>query len=338
MRNWIRFRGPARAPWRDAMNRFLIAGGLILACLLLGTEARAQGAGTARGKVVDEKGQALEGAVVSLDFQGGVTRKYTTKTNKKGEFTQVGLHPGVYRVTATKDGYQGSYTDVKINLGQPTDIPNHVLQSAAGARAGASNAAEVEKANAELRQLVKDAEAAAAAGRYDEAIAAFQGVLAKNVAMPEEVHFRIGQLHSQKKDWAAAEAAYLKVLELKPGHSGAQLELANAYQLSGQKEKAAAVMAKAQAAGEGDANVQYNTGVLHINNAEYDQAAVAFKKAIAIDPNHAESYYYLGTIALNKNDTPEAIANLEKYLSLNPTSAQNVATAQGLLKALKPQK
>ena len=32
---------------------------------------------------------------------------------------------------------------------------------------------------------------------------------------------------------------------------------------------------------------------------------------------------------------PESIQYLEKYLSLNPTDAQNVATAQGLLKALK---
>jgi hypothetical protein len=32
---------------------------------------------------------------------------------------------------------------------------------------------------------------------------------------------------------------------------------------------------------------------------------------------------------------PEAIAHLEKYLSMNPTDTGNVATAQGLLKALK---
>jgi cytochrome c-type biogenesis protein CcmH/NrfG len=69
-----------------------------------------------------------------------------------------------------------------------------------------------------------------------------------------------------------------------------------------------------------------------------EEAAAAFKKAIAIDPAHAESYYHLGTIALNQNNMPEAIANLEKYLSLNPTNAQNVATAQGLIKALKPAK
>ena len=320
------------------MKRFLVAGGLIVASLLLGAEARAQGTGTARGKVLDDKGQGVEGAAIVLEYQGGVTRKHTTKSNKKGDFTQVGLQPGIYRITATKDGYQGGYVDVRIGLGEATYVPDLKLVSAAAARTAAAGGADVEKSNAELRQLVKDAQAFAAERKYDEAIAAFQGVLARNVAAPEEVHFRIGQLQVEKKDYPAAEASFLKALEVKPGHSGATLELANMYQISGQKEKAAELMAKVQVTGEGDANVQYSTGVLHINAGRQDEAAAAFKKAIAIDPNHAESYYHLGTIALNQNNIPEAITNLEKYLSLNPPNAQNVATAQALIKALKPAK
>jgi tetratricopeptide (TPR) repeat protein len=187
--------------------------------------------------------------------------------------------------------------------------------------------------------MVADAQALAAAGKRDEAIAAFQAVLVKGVGAPEEVHYRIGQLQAEKKDWPAAEASYQKALEIKPGHSGATIELANLYQVTGQKDKAAAMLTQASAAGEGgDANVLYSTGVLHINAGRQEEAAAAFKKAIAIDPNNAESYYHLGTIALNQNNIPEAIAMLEKYLSLNPTSTQNVATAQGLLKALKPAK
>ncbi len=320
------------------MKRLLVAGGLIVACLLLGAEARAQGSGTARGKVLDDKGQPVEGAAIVLEYQGGVTRKHTTKSNKKGEYTQVGLSTGVYRVTATKDGYQGGYLDARIALGEATYLPDLKLLSAAAAQTAAAGGADVEKANAELRQLVKDAQAFAAEKKYDEAITAFQAVLARNVAAPEEVHFRIGQLQAEKKDWTAAEASYLKAMELKPGHSGATLELANVYQLSGKKEKAAELMAKVQVSGEGDANVQYSTGVLHINAGRQDEAAAAFKKAIAIDPAHAESYYHLGTIALNQNNIAEAIASLEKYLSLNPTNAQNVATAQALIKALKPAK
>ncbi len=319
------------------MKRFLVAGGLIVACLLLGAEARAQGTGTARGKVLDDKGQPIEAAAIVLEYQGGVTRKQTTKTNKKGEYTQVGLPPGIYRITATKDGYQGGYIDVRIALGDATYLPDlKLVSAAAGPRRPAAWTRE--KANAELRQMVKDAQALAAEKKYDEAIAAFQGVLARNVAAPEEVYFRIGQLQAEKKDWPAAEASFLKALEVKPGHAGVTLELANVYQITGQKEKAAELMAKAQGVGDGDANIQYSTGVLHINAGRQDEAAAAFKKAIAIDPNNAESYYHLGTIALNQNNIPEAITNLEKYLSLNPPNAQNVATAQALIKALKPAK
>jgi Flp pilus assembly protein TadD len=320
------------------MKRFLVGGGLIMAGLLLVAEAGAQGTGTARGKVLDDKDQPVEAAVITLDFQGGITRKTTTKTNKKGEFTQVGLPPGIYRITATKDGYQGGYIDVRVALGTATDFPPLKLVPASAARAGGTDAATIEKSNAELRQMVTDAQALAAANKNDEAIAAFQAVLARGVAAPEEIHFRIGQLHAEKKDWAAAEASFAKALEIKPGHSGVTLELANVYQLSGQKEKAAELMARAQGAGGEDANVQYSTGVLHLNAGRQEEAATAFKRAIGINPNHAEAYYHLGTIALNLNNMPDAITNLEKYLSLNPTNAQNVATAQGLIKALKPAK
>jgi tetratricopeptide (TPR) repeat protein len=320
------------------MKRFLVAGGLVVACLFLGAEARAQGSGTARGKILDEKGQPVEGAAVVVDFQGGVTRKYNTKSNKKGEYTQVGLQPGIYKITATKDGYQGGYLEARVQLGDATYLPSITLTSAAGAGAPIAGSAEADKLNAELRDMVKKAQDLAAAGKHDEAIAAFQAVLGHKIAAPEEVHFRIAQLQTEKKDWAAAEASYLKALELKPGHSGATLELANMYQVSGQKDKASELMAKAQVSGGDNANVQYSTGVLHINAGRQDEAAAAFKKAIAIDANHAESYYHLGTISLNQNNMPEAIAHLEKYLSMNPTNAQNVATAQALIKALKPAK
>ena len=323
------------------MKRFVVGGGLIVACLLLAAgDARAQASGSARGKVVDEKGQAVEGASVDIEYQGGITRKHTTKTNKKGEYTQVGLTPGIYKITANKQGFQGAQGEVRVMLGEATYLPDLKLVPGKPGSAAGMTPADVEKLNAELRTMVANAQALAAAKKHDEAIAAFQAVLERNVAAPEELHFRIGQIHAEKKDWAAAEAAYQKALELKPGHPGVIVELANVYQLSGQKEKANELMAKAQAQGSGggDANMQYSTGVLHLNAGRQDEAAAAFKRAIAIDAAHAESYYHLGTIALNQNTMPEAIANLEKYLTLNPTNTQNGATAQGLIKALKPAK
>ena len=93
---------------------------------LLAAPAQAQ-TGSARGKVLDEQGQPIPDAKVLIEFQGGITRKFETKTNKKGEYMQVGMQPGPYRFTASKEGYQPAVSDVRIALGDPTPIPDFKL-------------------------------------------------------------------------------------------------------------------------------------------------------------------------------------------------------------------
>jgi TolA-binding protein len=48
-----------------------------------------------------------------------------------------------------------------------------------------------------------------------------------------------------------------------------------------------------------------------------------------------EAHYYLGTLLVGQGKVPEAIEHLESYVASEPPNAQNVATAQGLLEALK---
>jgi tetratricopeptide (TPR) repeat protein len=318
------------------MKRMYVAAGLVAAALLLPSpSAWAQSTGAARGRVVDEKGQPLQDAVISLDYQGGVTRKFETKTNKKGEFTQVGLTPGGYRITANKEGFQGTYLDTRVGLGEPTQLPDLKLVSKVAAQAAAG--AEADKANAGLRELFAKANTLSQEGKSDEAIAAYQEVLAKNPQIAE-AHYNIGYLKGQKKDWPGAEAAYLKALEVRPGYGEAISALARVYQDSGQTDKATALLTKAATDNPSDGKVQFNLGVFYLNSGKAEEAAAAFQKAAAADPANAEVYYYIGTLDVGQNKIPEAITSLEKYLSMNPTNAQNVATAQGLLQALKPKK
>ena len=317
------------------MKRVFVAAGLVAGLLLPAVGAWAQSTGAVRGRVTDEKGQVLQDAVVSLDFQGGVTRKFDTKTNKKGEFTQVGLVPGGYRITASKEGYQGTYLDMRIGLGEPTQLPDLKLTSKAAAQAAAGG--EAEKANTALRELFAKANQLSGEGKSDEAIAAYQEVLAKNPQIAE-AHYNMGYLHGQKKDWAAAEADYKKALEVRPAYAEAMSALARVYQDSGQPAKAAELLTKAATDNPTDPKVQFNLGVFYLNSGRAEEAAAAFNKAKELDPANAEVYYYLGTLAVGQNKIPEAIASLEKYLSMNPTNAQNIATAQGLLQALKPKK
>ena len=111
------------------MKRLLLMAGLLAAVVLAGGEAFAQ-TGTARGKVLDEAGNGIVDAKVILEFQGGVSRHYETKTNKKGEFTQVGLFPGDYKIMAGKDGYAPGGMEQKIGIGEVTYLPDIKLADA----------------------------------------------------------------------------------------------------------------------------------------------------------------------------------------------------------------
>ncbi|HLA79519.1 MAG TPA: tetratricopeptide repeat protein [Vicinamibacteria bacterium] len=311
------------------MKRFLLTAGLLAALALVGAPASAQ-TGTARGKVVDDKGQPVADAAVLLEFQGGVTRKLDTKTNKKGEFTQVGVYPGVYRVTASKEGYQSALVEQKIALGEATYLPDIKLTPKSGV-AGSAVSRE------ELGAAFKKATELTAAGQWDAAEAAFKEMLAKTPSIPE-VHYNLGYVASEKKDWAAAEAAYLKAIELRPNYGEAYVALAKVHQDQGNAAKATEVMAQAAAAAGDDAKVQFNLGVFFLNAGKSAEAAAAFQKAAELDPANPEPHFHLGTILVGQNKLPEAIASLEKYLAMSPQNPQSVATAQGLLGYLKPKK
>jgi cytochrome c-type biogenesis protein CcmH/NrfG len=311
------------------MKRSLLAGGLCLAALLIGGEAFAQ-TGTARGKVVDEKDQPVPEAQVLLEYQGGVTRKMETKTNKKGEFTQVGMYPGPYKITISKEGFAPAVIEYRIAMGEPTYLPDVKILSKAAAQA-----ATRDPVREELTANFKKATELTQAGQLDQAEVLYKEILVKHPSVPE-VHYNLGYVYAQKKDWPSAEGAYLKAIELRPNYGEAYTALSRVYSNSGQQAKATEILAKAAAENQGDPKVQFGVAVDLFNQGKADEAAAAFQKVLGLDPNHAESYYFLGSLAVQQNKIPEAVTHLEKYLSMNPTNAQNVATAQGLLQALKP--
>ena len=317
------------------MKRFLVAGAALLGVALLGGDAAAQ-TGTARGKVLDDKGQAIEGATVLIEYQGGLNRKNETKTNKKGEFTQVGLSPGTYRITASKEGLAPVTIEYKIQLGEPTYLPDIKLAPPRGAGGGGAGDPAAEKAMAELRAAVDAAIALTKEGKLDEAEAAYKDLTAKNPTF-HQLWYNLGVVQAQKKDAAGAEASYMKALEVKPGYAEAQNALNTLYLSTGQAAKANEMAAKAATANPNDAKAQFQVGYVAFNSGKYEEAAEAFKKAEQLDPNYAETYYFLGTIALSQNKLDECVSRLEKYLAIAP-SGPNAATAQQLLAACKPKK
>lgn len=310
------------------MKRALTAAFLLVGFGLLAPAAQAQ-TGTARGKVLDAQGQPVAEAKVVIEFQGGITRKFEVKTNKKGEFMQVGMQPGPYRFTVSKEGYQSSFIDSRVSLGDPTEVPEFRLNTAAQAAAAAGGAEA-----AALRTSFQKAAELQGAGQLDEAEAAYKAILEKTPDVPE-VYQNLGQLYLAKKDYPSAETSLQKGLELRPESTDMSTLLARVYQESGQPDKAMALIEKSAAGNPTDAKAQFNRGIFLLNANKNEEAIAAFEAAIKADPGTTEAYYRLGALMIGQGKIPEAVQLLEKYLSLNPTDAANKATAEGLLKALK---
>ena len=85
------------------MRTTLIRGVLALAVLLTISAAPALAQSIIKGKVLDAQNKPVEGATVTFEATEA-NRKATTKSDKKGEFLQVGLASGQWKVTVTKDG------------------------------------------------------------------------------------------------------------------------------------------------------------------------------------------------------------------------------------------
>ena len=302
------------------LSRLLVGVLGLFVMIMLAMPALAQTGGM-RGKVVDAAGKPVEGATVLIESKG-VSRKLTVKTNKKGEFIQIGLYPGEYKVTAEKEGKVAVADNFRVGLGDPSVLD---LQLSAGV---AANSAEQQKRMSELQAAFDAGVAASKAQNFDEAIASFQKAAA---AAPNchDCYYNIGYAYFQKKDYPNAEAAYKKATELKPDYVEAWSALANVYNMQSKLDDALAASNKAAelssggpagaAGGGGNAPALYNQGVILWNQQKYAEAKDKFEAATKADPKHGEAHYRLGMSYVNLGDMAKAVTAFENYLAADPS-------------------
>jgi tetratricopeptide (TPR) repeat protein len=287
--------------------------------------------GMIKGKVVDAAGKPVQGVAVTIEFLGGVNRKNSTKTDKRGEFIQIGLPSGNYRVTATDEKLGSQTFETNVRVGQTAEV-NFALTPGAGGGSPAENA----KA-AELKKLFEEGVAASKANDHDGAIAKFEAAAAASPTCAD-CYYNIGVAYMQKKDAAQAETAWKKAIEVKPDYSEAMNALSTLYNNQKRFDEAAAMGAKAAAAGggagAGSADAIYNQGIILWNQGKIPEAKVKFEEALKANPSHPESNFQLGMALLNEGKTTEAVGSFETYLKLAPTG-QFAEQAKQLVAQLK---
>jgi len=299
---------------------------LTLGACLAAAEARAQ-RGIAQGRVLDDEGQGVAKATVVFDFKGDLERQYRTETDGKGRYTRI-VDPGPYRITVSREGYQGVYLDHTINAGAPTEVPDLQLVSQDKAIAAAI------EGHAVLGPLKRALELTEA-GRLEEAEAAYKEVLANDPTVVE-AHYNLGSIYLGRKDLPAAKAAFEKVIELRPENGEAYMALSRVYEEMGDVERAIEIMAKGVAVRPEDARMLFDLGILHFNARRTDEAEAAFRKVEELDPANVRVHYLLATLAVSGGDVEEAVSRLERYLAAAPADAPDRDTAKELLAQLRP--
>ena len=294
---------------RDSQHR---RAGALLFCLLacLPVASAAQMSGIVRGTVVDANGAPVEGARVRFTFEGGLTRNYETTTDARGIYSQIGLAPGPYTVTAAKEGIGEKGTQITLRPGARLTV-NLELAAAAAPVSPAATAFQA-------------AIAASKEGRHDEAIALFADAI-KADANCYDCHYNLGLLHANRKQYEQAERAFTAAQALKPSAPEVLEGLAGVYNATRRFDEAAkaseAAIKLRTAAGApttGNAAGVFDQGLVLWNAGKIDEALVRFRETLSLDPNHGEAHYWLGMGHLNKGSLPEAAQELELYLAREP--------------------
>jgi len=309
---------------RDTGRMFRVTFLAVLVALGLALPAAAQN--LVVGRVTDVKGQPVEGAVVTI-AQPSSGRKYETKTNKNGEYTQVGLIAGAYTVTVTKEGVGSAKGNIAVKGGR---VPANFVVGVTAESAGEG-----------MSRTFNEGVAASAAGNFDEAIAKFMEAVKTNPQC-SDCYYNIGVANAGKKDYAKAEEAYNMSIQQKPtaeaynGLAQALTAQRKTDEASAAAKKAAELMATAgPAAGAGDPEALVNQGKIFINAGNMADAKTQFQNAIAAKPDHADAHFFLGNVLVGEGNFGEAVKEFETYLKFAPTGP-NAKQAQDNVNALKP--
>jgi tetratricopeptide (TPR) repeat protein len=297
----------------------------IVAAALSASLAIAQTTGTVKGVCKDSDGKPIVGAeVMWVSTESG--HKYTLKTNNKGEYFSLGVVPGKYNVTLSKDGKELFHLN-GINVGlDETEVPFDLKKEQQAAAAGQGITPEQLKAMQEakakedsekktvgsLNDKLNAARAASTAGDYDTAISTLNEANQID-ATHNEIWASLGDTYrlsaakqtdtaEKQKRYETAAADYQKAIDLRNASDTAKKDPDNNIKLAAYYNNLADAYQKAR---------------------KTDDAVAAYNKAIELDPAHAGGYYFnIGAVLTNAGNVDGAIAAFDKVIAADPTKAE----------------
>jgi tetratricopeptide (TPR) repeat protein len=349
----------------SSLTRRLTGVVVLLAAFAFTVSAFAQTGGLT-GKCTGEDGKPLAGYTIQLERQEMKWSSHV-KTNKKGEYTYIGLQIGTYKLTLLNPGGGQVFNITQhVGLGDPTEVNFDMAKEKAAAykqqMANPETAKKIEEAAKEQKQLTGlkatfdqatllygQQRFAEAAAMYEQALPMASG---KNLPI---VLGRLGDSYQKAankepdrdariKDQQKAIDYDQKAMQLAPNDAALHGNLGSAYADMGKVAEAQAEFHKAADLNPaGASGYYYNLGVVMVNQGKMDEAAVSLKKASDLDPTNANAFYWYGMALFGKAEykpdgtivpVPGTIEAFQNYLKLQP-NGQWAQAAQSSIDSLK---
>jgi len=265
-----------------------------------------RGVGRIEGVVTDEAGQPIEGATLkaNCDERGGGT---TIKSDKKGHFVLGGVVGCNWAFDISAPGYETR--EIAISL--PSESTRLAPVKVPLRKAVTSPAAE-------LQALAAQADAAYKAGRFAEARAEYEKLLARRPDLAVTIHQQIGFSYVQEKQYEKAVAELEQVLAVDPGNANIRAIAAQAALEGRMIDKGWALLAGLDESQIQSPDVFFNLGVNFFNAGEIKDAITYFGKTIAKDPAYVDAYYRRALAYLGQGQMAEAKADFQRVVELQP--------------------
>jgi tetratricopeptide (TPR) repeat protein len=273
-------------------------------------------AGRVGGTVKDSGGQGIKGATISAEFLDANTDTVAATTDDKGRFAMIGLRFGNWTFYVYAPGYQGQSVTlhvrtVGINPPMVFALEKAVVPPSLVGTVGPRD----------LQGTLAAADALYNQQRWDDAVAAYRGVLVEAPALTA-VHLQIAAALRNKKDFDGAITAYSALLAVEPDNDKAKLGIAMAQSDGGNLEAAEATLERAAQSDKASRDILLGLGDVRLARSHTDEAAAAYGRAAALDPNWGKPPLALGRMAMARGNREQARKYFETTVSVAPLSPE----------------
>jgi len=293
------------------------------------------GRGRIKGEVKDEAGNPIEGVKIVATYPNGTTFEATT--DRKGKWAIAGMGTGVFRIVATKDGYQSVHFDQNVSQfkNDPVDFTmKKIIPLAEGVP-------RIE--DKESLSILEEGNQLFTQKQYSEALAKYEEFLEKNPTV-QQVKANIANCYREMGKYDEALTAYRNLQdEIKQdkgslaGDKMAASLLANigdVYVRKGELDQASQYFQQSIEIDPADEVLAFNVAEIYFKQGDSDKAISYYKLAIKIKETWPRPYKQLGYAYLNKGEYKLAIDAFKKFLELDPDNPQ-APTVRNLIPSIE---